>query len=386
MKIAPYLLCLSAIGLFGCAAMPTAGPTKGEVIDQATTEGRRNFDLVEVDSRVVATLLNLPAPSLKTRFEKYGKPPPQTIGVGDTVSVSIYQMAAAAAVPPSGGPGTSNAWAPITIPDQVVTPDGAISVPYAGRVPAAGRTPLEVQRAIDQRLAEHVIAPQAIVTVTKSVSQTVTVDGDAIKGAVIPLSDRGERLLNIIATAGGATAPLYETLVQVTRHGVTATISMSTLVSHPDENIYVWPGDVVTVEHKPKTFMVFGATTQNTQISFGARKINLAQALAKSGGLLDARADPTGVFLFRFEPPPIVKALGAPPLVSTRNDLSPILYHLDLRNAASYFLAERFPMQNNDIIYVANAEPATALQKFFTLLSTVTGPVISGVIITRGTP
>ena len=34
------------------------------------------------------------------------------------------------------------------------------------------------------------------------------------------------------------------------------------------------------------------------------------------------------------------------------------------------------------VIYVANA-PLTELQKFFTLVNTITGPVISGVVVSR---
>ena len=42
-----------------------------------------------------------------------------------------------------------------------------------------------------------------------------------------------------------------------------------------------------------------------------------------------------------------------------------------------YFLAERFPVKDNDLIYVANAR-MTDLEKFFTLIGWITGPVIGG--------
>ena len=52
---------------------------------------------------------------------------------------------------------------------------------------------------------------------------------------------------------------------------------------------------------------------------------------------------------------------------------TPVVYRLDLRDAKSYFLAQRFPIEDKDIIYVANAD-LNELQKFFTLLNTLTGP------------
>ncbi len=157
---------------------------------------------------------------------------------------------------------------------------------------------------------------------------------------------------------------------------------MDKLVSDPAENIYAWPGDVLTLVQEPQTFSVFGATAQNSEVPFGAEHITLAEALAKAGGLQDLRADPQGIFLFRFEPPAVVDALKAPPLAIGPNGTSPVVYRLNMKEAKSYFYAERFPIEDKDVIYVANA-PLTELQKVFTLINTVTGPVISGVVVSR---
>jgi polysaccharide export outer membrane protein len=61
------------------------------------------------------------------------------------------------------------------------------------------------------------------------------------------------------------------------------------------------------------------------------------------------------------------------------------VYRLDLSDAKSYFLAQRFPIQDKDIIYVANAE-LNELQKFFSLLNTLTGPVITGIVVKGSVP
>jgi polysaccharide biosynthesis/export protein len=382
MKVSILVVCLGGILLAGCATLPTAGPTVSQVFDQAVTDGQRHFDLVEVDNHVVATLLAQPAESFRSKFRKYGKPPGPTIGIGDTVSVSIWEAAGGGLFSAPAPAGASGGGSRTEIPDQVVTPDGAISVPFAGRIAVAGRTPLQVQDEIQQRLADKAIEPQAIVTVTKSVTNTATVSGEVVSGARVPLSVGGDHLLDVIAAAGGAKAPIYDTFVRLSRGGVTATIPMAQLVSNPGENIYAWPKDVLTLVQVPQTFSVFGATTQNTEVPFGAEKLTLAQALAKAGGLQDLRADPRGIFLFRFEPASVVGALNAPALATGPDGTSPVVYRLNLREANNYFYAERFPMEDKDVIYVANA-PLTELQKFFTLVNTVTGPVISGVVVSR---
>ena len=64
------------------------------------------------------------------------------------------------------------------------------------------------------------------------------------------------------------------------------------LISDPQENILAWPGDVITLIQAPEKSSVFAATSTNLQVPFGAERRDLAQAIAKAGGLLDLRADP----------------------------------------------------------------------------------------------
>ena len=67
--------------------------------------------------------------------------------------------------------------------------------------------------------------------------------------------------------------------------------------------------------------------------------------------------------------------------IATRapSGVSPIAYRLDMRDPESYLLAKRFPVRDRDIIFVADAASRPVYQ-FFTALSTVTGPVITGLL------
>jgi polysaccharide biosynthesis/export protein len=371
--------------LAGCSSVPTAGPSVSQISDQAAQQPG-HFDLVELDSRVVLALEEQAKAGLPSRIEYFGRPPKPTIGIGDTVAVSIWQASngqvlAAPAVPGAGGGGGAGGNA--LIPDQVVDADGAISIPYAGRVPVAGRTPLQVQQTIEERLAQQAVQPQVLVTVTKAVSNSATVLGDEGTAARVPLSAAGDRLLDVIAAAGGSKLPLYNASVRLTRDGQTTTIPLKALVSDPEQDIFVWPGDVIALLLTPERFSVFGATTNNAQVPFDDERLDLAQAIAKAGGLQDIRADPEGVYLLRFEPPAVVSVLGVPDLANKPGGKSPILYHLNLRQMGGYVLAERFPMENNDLIYVANA-PLTELQKFFTAIGAITAPVVTGIVAGTG--
>ena len=277
--------------------------------------------------------------------------------------------AAAAASSPEGA----------TIPNQQVASDGTITVPYAGQVPAAGRMPAEVQQTIEVLLASKALEPQALVIVKKTAANAVTVAGETVGGARVALSPAGDRLLQVIAAAGGAQAPVHDTFVRLSRNGVTATIPLETLVADPAEDIYAEPGDILTLARVPQTFAVFGAAGRNASISFDAANITLGQALAKSQGLRDDLANPAGVFLFRYESGPIVRALDQPLATHAQDGVSPVAYRFDLADAKSYFLADQFPVRDKDVIFVADAG-AAQVYKIFNVLNNVTGPFITGIV------
>jgi len=296
---------------------------------------------------------------------------PGTISTGAAASPGLEALARVAEQ--SGRPGTR-------IPEQQVGSDGAISIPYAGRLAVAGRTPAQVERTIEQRLGSRALDPQALVIVKQSVANAVSVAGEVIGGQRVQLSPGGSRLLQVIAAAGGARAPVHETFVRLSRGGVTATVPLATLVASPDQDVFAEPGDVLTLVRRPQTFSVFGATGKNSTITFASDRLSLTEALAKAGGLLDISADPRAVFLFRYEPVGLVKALGQPIATGAPEGLSPVVYRLDLSEAKSYLLAKRFPVHDKDIIFVATAEIRPVYQ-FFTALNQITGPIQTGLVV-----
>jgi len=77
-------------------------------------------------------------------------------------------------------------------------------------------------------------------------------------------------------------------------------------------------------------------------------------------------------------------ALGRKPNDSGPDGTSPVVYRLDLSDAKAYFAAERFPVEDKDILYVANAD-LTELEKFLGLINTLTGPAVTGAVIRNAT-
>jgi len=143
-------------------------------------------------------------------------------------------------------------------------------------------------------------------------------------------------------------------------------------VSAPAEDIYAWPGDVLTLVRIPQTFSVFGATGQNVSVELQRRRIDAGRGAGQGGGIAGParRSDmglPFSVRAARYR-----RCSQRSPLATGPSGRSPIVYRLDLSDASGYFFAQRFPVDDKDIIYVANAR-LNELQKFFTLLNTLTG-------------
>ena len=204
MRVLPLALC-TALAVSGCSSiLPGAGPTTGAIVDGAdvsTSEGTfARYELVDLTAATIEALRGRPLDSLLASFGDHRPSLEPVIGVGDFVAVSVWEAGSGGLF---SGPLASDRFSAgskaATIPEQVVARDGAISVPYAGRIPVAGRRPQDVQALIETELAGKAIQPQVLVSVTKAVSQSVTVSGEAVTGARVPLSGKGDRLLDVVA-------------------------------------------------------------------------------------------------------------------------------------------------------------------------------------------
>lgn len=284
-----------------------------------------------------------------------------TVEIGDAVEVTIWEAPPATLFGGSTmdtriGAATSTARA-TTLPELLVGPEGSISVPFAGAVPARGHTLREIEDDIVRRLRGQANAPQAQVRLVRNANTTVTVIGEVAQSARLPLTPSGERLLDVLAQVGGVKPPVNLTTIQVSRAGQTFRMPLSAVIERSENNIVLARDDVVTALFQPYSFTVLGAAGRNDEVRFEAFGITLSQALGRIGGLQDGRANPRGVFLFRWQDR------------SNPNQLKdPTIYSFDLKDPAVYFLAQQFDMEDGDIIYVTNS-PVAELQRFVGIIS-----------------
>jgi polysaccharide export outer membrane protein len=163
--------------------------------------------------------------------------------------------------------------------------------------------------------------------------------------------------------------------VQVTRGNRTVTMPLQDVVRDSRQNIVLQRDDIVTALYQVNSFTVLGASGKNEEIRFEGVGLTLSQALGRIGGLQDTRADPKGVFLFRWESPERVEGL-----LGSQVDLSerpvPVVYQVDLKRPATMFAAQRFQMKNGDVVFIANS-PVTDFQRFVNMVASSVLPVMS---------
>jgi polysaccharide export outer membrane protein len=200
----------------------------------------------------------------------------------------------------------------------------------------------------------------------------VSVLGEVFSATRFSLDPGGARILEGIARAGGPRYPAYESMVSLQRNGSTYKALLSEIARNGRQNVQLRANDVVYVAHEPRYFLAMGAVgpdvslgPQNRRFTFDDTHITLADAIAKAGGLVDSRANATGVFLYRTEQGATLQTLGVD--AATATAMVPTVYLLDLRDPAGYFYASRFAMRSEDVLYISNA-PATDLGKFLDLI------------------
>lgn len=367
-----FVLLAAVIGLSACT-LPASGPSTSRILKSADAASPilANVQVIPLTDVVVQRAESLHKQT--SLYERLGDASADgaLIGRGDTLQISIWEAPPAvlygASTGGGGGGGVSSQAA--GIPEQVVDDDGVVSVPFVGRVRAAGRSSAEIASEIERRLSGKAHQPQVIVRRTDNSTVNVTIVGDVAKSRRMPLTPKGERLLDALASAGGTDEPISKVLVQVTRGGQVASAPLEQVIRDPRQNIRLAPDDVITLMFQPYSFTALGAVGRSAEVPFEGAGLTLAQALGRIGGLQEQRSDPRGVFVFRMEyaaatanPEPSMAAPAQP------RAMVPVIYQVDIKDPASFFLAQRFEIRNGDVLYVSNS-PITDLQVFLGLLS-----------------
>ena len=384
-----FLFTFALLGAGGCSFFPVAGPTSAD-IDSGTSQ-TVPYALIKLTPETIDILAAHEPKGLAGAFTDRRPSANITFGIGDVVSVTVFEAAAGGLfIPLEAGVRPGNY---VNLPDQMVDNNGNITMPFAGPIKTAGRTTVQVQDDIVNKIKNRAIEPQIIVTLAQQRTSLISVVG-AVNTPLrfaVPATGAGDRVLDAITRAGGISGPGYASWVMLERGGRRATVPFENLVMNASNNIYILPGDRIYVYQEPQKFMAFGASGGAAiafggqgQFNFDAWRINLAEAVAKAGGLADNQADPAAVFLYRQEPREVAQLLGAD-MTRFAGPLVPVIFSISFRDPGGYFLATRLQMRNDDIIFLANAQ-SVDVTKFLSFVNLVMSTAVGTEAAITGVP
>ena len=224
--------------------------------------------------------------------------------------------------------------------------DGSLLLIGVGRLDANGRQISELRDEIRTILIRNGKAPnfQLEIVGFNSKQAYITTDRSAGANAVIPITDRGVTLREVIATAGIGFDERVLTIVRVKRNETTYTIGLSDLLVKNSKELYLKNQDHVFVQsfsYQPgKVFLLGGVKPQIIPILPESRQ-TLAEALFAAGGpLAIASAQRSAVYLLR----------GRNPVQA---------YHLDAQNPVRVLVANEVELRPNDIVFVSEQPIST---------------------------
>jgi polysaccharide export outer membrane protein len=373
---------VGAAFLGACSLMPTDGPASYDVKSERAYEpDSLPYAVVRMTQQAEGIIAEY-NPRISGTFPDRRTPKELRFGIGDIVGVSIFESSSGGLfIPPEASVRPGNF---IDLRNQPVNNKGYISVPYAAKkILAKDKTPDEVEAEIIDALKDRAIDPQAVVTLVEQRTSLISVLGDVNNPSRFPATPEGEKLLDVLTRAGGPKSQGYDSWVIVERDKKRGLAPFGALIYEPSNNIWIHPHDTIYLYREPQTFVVFGASGTQGLFPFDAWRLSLAEALAKAGGLQDLQADPASVFLYRGETRELAARLGvncdrfAGPII-------PIVYQMNLRDPAGYFLTTRFQMRSKDVIFVANnptVDAAKAMNFFRQTLATANDPINSALNI-----
>jgi len=368
---------LAPMVIAGCFS--SGGPRADQIIGAAENKAEVGqhqpqkyvYDVVDMTPNVASVVAAYQSPAFNKRFGLGNGGVNPTIGVGDVLQITIFEAG------PDGLFSTQDNKA--TAVTVTVQPDGRAPVPYIGAVNFAGNTLEAARSSIVESLKTRAVEPDVVITLAENASRTVAVNGVVGKPSVVPLGLSGERLTDVIAKAGGPTNPPYDTMVTLTRGGRTGKALLQTLVDRPRENIYARPGDQLFLAHEPQSFTVLGQTNNSSKVPMAAASISVIEATALSGGANPQRANPKGLFIFRYEYGDVLRSLlgeqrfrelASKGIQTNGEHMYPIVYRIDLSKPGSYLIGQNFPIRNRDLVYLAQ-HPSVEIFRFMAAVTQV---------------
>lgn len=333
----PLTVWAMSLILGGCQLLPGDGPKMSRASPESLAP--LPYDVIDLDPTSVLPYRTTAQADKSTVERPASAGRKVSVGPGDVLKVRILEAYDGGIFPTAQKTGAD-------LGSQHVTDAGTISVPFVGEVNVKGLDLGQIEQRIRERLKGKAEQPQVIVELQSDRSNTVMVSGDVKTPGRFSVLDGTRSVADAINRAGGPastdklSSPQFEVVLR-RRGSVALTAQYSDLLSGHDPEVQ--GGDEIVVRPNPRTFTVLGAVQKSGNVDIDKTELSLLEALGAAGGLNDARANKSGIFVFRLNDPKL-----EPNGHST-------IFRLDLMQPVSLFVAQQFNIRARDVVYVTNA-------------------------------
>ncbi|MCB9495468.1 MAG: polysaccharide biosynthesis/export family protein [Fibrobacteria bacterium] len=220
---------------------------------------------------------------------------------------------------------------------QTIDAEGRFFYPYAGLVEAKGLTVGEVREKLREALKPYLNAPQLDVKVSSFRSRKAFLYGAVSNPGPIALTETPTSLLEVLSQAGTTAGNGDLTRVELQRDGRVFIVDAlqvdqtGSIASH----IFLKQGDAIRVPSTDEEKVyVMGEVRSQTSVPLKSGRLSLVQALAEAGGLDLTTAQTKGVYVIRQQGDRVR------------------VWHLDARSPLALAMADRFPLEARDLVFV----------------------------------
>lgn len=313
-----------------------AGGTSGA---NAAAQAQEQIPVTEITLKLIRDMNTSAGPDpMYSELESGTKPGPYTLAPGDVLDITVWDHPELIqSQGPANVPATTHPADPA--PGFVVDQDGYLQFPYVGREHVAGLTIEDVQRIVYRKLSEYYTSPQVTVRIVSYRAKQVFVDGEVATPGSFAITDVPMTLYQAITRAGGFTKNADQSQVVLVRDGKSYRLNLPDMLAHGvnPANIRLRNGDLLRIVAREEhgVYVMGEVSKPVTAVPLRNGKLNLSDAISQAGSISRDTANPQQLYVIR----------GS-------TTAKPQVFHLDASSPVSMILANQFPLQSDDVVYI----------------------------------
>ena len=221
-----------------------------------------------------------------------------------------------------------------------IDPNGNVQLPLVGSVRIAGKTLAETNRFLRSQFARYLKHPDVVVRVLSYEGRRYFVNGQVMKSGQYTLNDQPISIYTALGQAGGIDTKTGDTTnIQLIRNGQTYNLNSIQLEKQGRSlhNLLIQANDTIYVNTKQdQKLYVMGESNKSQALALREQGMTLSDVLGESEGISPYSASAARIYVMRTD----------------LNTKQSTIYHLNLSSLGNLALANQFPMQKNDIVYI----------------------------------